>query len=285
MAILLALFSALSYGVSDFVGGLVSRRTSAWSVAFVAQVSAMTFSIFLALLTGGSPVVSDLAWAILAGIGSAAGIGFLYRGLATGRMSVVAPVSAVGSAIVPGLVGALTGERPSALVWTGVLLALPSIWLVAHNSAEQTEAASTEEAAGRAAGAFVDGLLAGVGFGVLFAALGQVRDEAGLWPVATGQAVSVLGLVLLATVLRAPWVPRDTAAAIAVVAGALGASANVAFLLSAQYGFLTVAGVLASLYPAATVLLAAVVLHERIRRGQGVGLGLCAVAIALVAAG
>jgi len=285
MAIVLALFSALAYGLSDFVGGLVSRRTSGWSVAVVAQIGAVSFSSLLALLIGGSPAPADLAWAALAGTGSAAGIGFLYRGLATGRMSVVAPVSAVGSAVVPVLVGVLTGERPSALVWFGIVFAMPAIWLVTRDSTAQTDAESTEEARGKAASAFVDGLLAGVGFGVLFAALGQVSEAAGLWPVATGQAVSILGLILLATAFRAEWVPRDRAVAVALVAGVLGATANAAFLLSAQAGFLTVASVLASLYPASTVLLAALVLHERVHRIQGVGLGLCAVAIVLVAAG
>lgn len=285
MAIILALCSALAYGISDFIGGLLSRRTSVWSVAFVAQIGAASFSTLFALLTGGSPAPSDLAWATLAGAGSAAGIGFLYRGLSTGLMSVVAPVSAVGSAVVPTAVGTLTGERPSALVWAGVLVALPAIWLVARHSAEQTPAPSVQDAPARAASAFVDGLLAGVGFGILFAALGQVREEAGLWPIAVGQAVSIVGLVLLATAIRAPWLPRDRAAVTALLAGFLGAVANAAFLLSAQYGFLTVAGVLASLYPATTVLLAALVLHEKIGRSQGVGLALCALAIGLVAAG
>ena len=284
MAVLLALFSALAYGVSDFVGGLASRRTSAWSVALVAQVSATCFSTFLALLFGGSPTLGDVAWGVLAGAGSSAGIGFLYRGLATGRMSVVAPVSAVGSAVVPVLVGTATGERPSALMWVGVVFALPAIWLVARETGSGESTAAPGDR-GRDAAAFVDGLLAGAGFGVLFAALGQVSEESGLWPVATGQGVSILGLVVLATALGADWVPRHKVVALALVAGLLGATANAAFLLSAQAGFLTVAGVLSSLYPATTVLLASLVLHERIHRAQGFGLGLCLLAIALVAVG
>lgn len=282
MAVLLALFSALAYGVSDFIGGLVSRRTSAWSVALVAQASAAFLSTLLAVVVGGSPASADLAWGVLAGAGSAAGIGFLYRGLATGRMSVVAPVSAVGSAVVPALVGAGTGERPSATVWVGVVFALPSIWLIAREPGLDPATAPTRD---RRAGAFVDGLLAGAGFGVLFAALGQASETAGIWPVATGQGVSVVGLIALASALRADWVPRDKVVAVAVVAGMLGVAANTAFLLSAQAGFLTVAGVLSSLYPAGTVLLAALVLRERIHRSQGFGLGLCLLAIALVAAG
>jgi len=283
LAVLLALVSALAYGISDFIGGLASRRTSVWSVAVVAQTGALSFGTLLATLMGGTPSSADLGWSALAGAGSAAGIGFLYRGLATGRMGVVAPVSAVGSAVVPALVGVAAGERPSTHVWAGVVLAFPAIWLVARTHSDST--VTSAGPAGRDTGALVDGLLAGVGFGILFAALGQVSDEAGLWPVASAQAVSIAGLVLMATVLGAPWVPREGAAAIALVAGLLGATANAAFLLSAQAGFLTVAGVLSSLYPATTVLLAALVLHERIHRTQAGGLGLCLLAIGLVAVG
>src|SRR5512144_2772741 len=101
MAVLLALFSAFAYGLSDFVGGLVSRRTSAWPVAVVGQLSATLCTLAIALALPGSAGGGDLAWGVLAGIGSGTGTGFLYRGFASGRMSVVAPVSAVGSAVVP----------------------------------------------------------------------------------------------------------------------------------------------------------------------------------------
>ena len=142
----------------------------------------------------------------------------------------------------------------------------------------------TESRAGLAEG-LVDGLLAGLGFGVLFAALGQIPDSAGLWPLTLSQAVSVPAVVLLAVALRSAWVPRGKPVRWAVLAGPLGALATWSFLASTQLGYLTISGVLTSLYPATTVLLAAVVLHERVHRAQGVGLGLCAVAVALVAAG
>ena len=128
-------------------------------------------------------------------------------------------------------------------------------------------------------------MLAGLGFGVLFAALGQVPEEAGLWPLALAQAVSLPSAVVLALVLGAAWVPRQRQAWWALLAGPLGASATGAFLLATQSGYLTIAGILASLYPASTVLLAALILHEKVHRAQGVGLGLCAVAIGLVAGG
>jgi drug/metabolite transporter (DMT)-like permease len=282
MAVLLALVSALAYGLSDFVGGLVSRRASAWSVAIVGQASATVCTIAIALGVRGDPHLVDLAWAVVAGIGSGAGAGFLYRGFAKGRMGVVAPVSAVGAALVPVVAGALGGERLSLLVWGGILAALPGIWLVSRTPQDPLETGKPRESV--AAGA-VDGALAGVGFGLLFAALGQVPDQAGWWPLAVCQAASVPAVVLLALALRADWVPRGRAVRLAVLCGPLGAAATGGFLLATQSGFLTVAGVLTSLYPASTVLLAALVLHEKVHRAQGLGLALCGVAIACVAAG
>ncbi len=276
MAVLLALGSALAYGLSDFIGGLLSRRTGVWSVAVVGQVASTICTAAVATLVAGDPVVADWIWGGVAGIGSGVGTAFLYRGLAGGRMSVVAPVSAVGAAMLPVLVGVVTGERPSAVTWLGVGCALPAIWLVSRSREDDL----------RPAGAGVlDGVLAGLGFGALFTALGQVPDDAGLGPLALAQGVSVVVIITLALALRSDWLPRDRFAAVAVTAGLLGSFATGLFLLSTQSGLLTVAAVLSSLYPATTVLLAALVLHERIDRAQGLGLLLAAAAVGLVAAG
>ncbi|MEO5711781.1 MAG: DMT family transporter [Nocardioidaceae bacterium] len=282
MAIVLALVSALAYGLSDFVGGLVSRRTSAWSVAVVGQASSALCVAVTALFVPGDPTRTDLLWGLLAGVGGGTGAAFLYRGFSSGRMGVVAPVSAVGAAIVPVLAGTVGGERLSLLVWVGIVAALPGIWLVSRTPPDPLESGEPRESV---AAAVRDGALAGLGFGLLFAALGQVPDSAGFWPLAAAQVASVPSVVLLATVLRAEWVPRGRAVRLAVLCGPLGAVATGMFLLATQAGFLTVAGVLTSLYPASTVLLAALVLHERVHRAQGIGLMLCGVAIAFVAGG
>ncbi len=114
--ILLAVVAAAAYGTSDFLGGVGSRRHPAWSIAFTGQLAGAAAMIGLGLTTSGSPTVTDFLWAGLAGIGGAVGTAFLYRGLASGRMGIVAPVSAVGAAIIPVLAGLALGERPGLLV-------------------------------------------------------------------------------------------------------------------------------------------------------------------------
>jgi len=288
MAILLALCSSLAYGLSDFVGGLVSRRTSPWPVATLGQLSSTACVLVVALTVHGDPTRSDFLWAALAGVGSGLGTGFLYRGLASGRMGVVSPISAVGAAVVPVLAGALGGERVSLVVWLGILCALPGIWLVA-STPEDDISRSEDPLRSRARATFAegvaDGVLSGLGFGLLFAALGQVPASAGLLPLALAQAVSVPAVIALAMALRAPWVPRGRPVRWALLTGPLGGAATLSFLLATHRGYLTVAGVLAALYPASTVLLAASFLREHVHRAQGVGLGLCAVAVTLVAVG
>lgn len=277
MVVVLSLASAVLYGLSDFVGGLVSRRVSAWPAAVVGQMSSTACTAAAAVFVAGTPERADFAWGALAGLGAGVGTAFLYRGLSSGRMGVVAPVSAVGSAVVPVVVGALSGERPGTLMWLGIALAIPAIWLISVVAPDVEGEKRESFAAGLA-----DGLLAGLGFGGLFAALGQVPDSAGLWPLTLTQGCSVLAVVGLAVALRQSWVPRGTGAGWAALTGPLGAGATLAFLLATHHGFLTLAGVLAAFYPAATVLLAVVVLGERIHRPQATGLALCALTVTLV---
>lgn len=277
MGVAFALAAAVAYGLSDFLGGLVGRRTSPWPVAVLAAVGGLVGAVGLALALPGAPTTVDLLWGAAAGIGSGAGSAFLYRGLATGRMAVVAPLSAVGAAVLPVAVGLVLGERPGGLVWIGMALALPGIWLVARMP-------DTPGSAPDSSGV-VDGILAGLGFGLLFVAMGQVPDGAGYWPVAAAQAVALVVVVVMALALRQSWVPTAAVEAWGLVAGLLATAAVLAFLLATQTGLLTVAAVLTSLYPAVTVLLAAMVLREPIFRAQALGLALCALAVGLVTAG
>jgi drug/metabolite transporter (DMT)-like permease len=280
MTVLLSLLGAMSYGLADFVGGVVSKRVSAWSVALTALAGGSVATLVAGLIWGSDPSRADLGWAVLGGLANGLGTAFLYRGLASGRMGVVAPVSGVGAAVLPVAVGVSLGERPDPLVWTGIALALPAIWLVAREPPAQEAGPAPGGGSG-----FTDGVLAGLGFGTLFVALSRLSEDAGILPLALNQAVAGVAVIVVASLLRAPWLPRDPRAAWGVVAGLLGATATVLFTLASQGGNLTIAAVVISLYPAFTVLLAALVVRERIHAGQAVGLGLCAVAVVLVAAG
>jgi drug/metabolite transporter (DMT)-like permease len=273
MVVLLSLVAAVAYGLSDFVGGLASRRTSAWPVAFVGTAAALVGAIVLTAATDGAPTGADLAWGAAGGIGTGVGGAFLYKGLAAGRMGVVAPISAVGAALLPVCVGVLGGERPALLVWLGIAAAVPGTWLVSREPG----------GAGDLAAGIVDGVLAGLGFGLLFAAMGQVPEEAGFAPLAVAQAVALACIAVTAYALGARWVPHHPSQAWGAAAGLLSTAAVVAFLLATQAGLLAVASVVTSLYPAVTIALAAAVLRERIHLSQGLGLLLCGVAVGLVA--
>jgi drug/metabolite transporter (DMT)-like permease len=277
VTVLLSLLAAASYGLGDFNGGIFSKRAGAWPVSLVAQLAGTVLVLLVTLATGGSPTGVDLAWALLAGVGNGFGTAFLYRGLATGRMGVVAPVSGVGAVVVPVIVGVATGERPGALVWAGIALAIPAIFLVSREPAHAPS--------GPGGSGLTDGILAGLGFGTLFAALAQIPKEAGWLPLAVNQLVAGAAIVAVAVALRAEWRPRSVAALGGATSGALGALATGLFQLATHGGHLAVAAVITSLYPAFTVLLAATVLREHIHRPQAVGLALCAGAVSMVAAG
>ncbi len=286
MGAVLALAAALGFGVSDFCAALASRRVHFLRVGVVAQsVAAVLVTASLPWTGTGRAGPAALVWGALSGLGGAAGTLALYRGFGRGEVAVVAPLSAVGSAALPALAGAALGERLGALALAGVLLALPAIWLMARPPG----AGHPTRPAGVRAGV-VDGLLAGAGFAVLYVALERAGDGAGLWPVASGQVLGALLFWLALLSWRAPTsaVTSGRAASawlLAAVGGALGVSATILYFFAAHAGLLTVAAVLTSIYPAVTVVLAAVLLHERPDRLQLLGLGLGAVAVVAIVTG
>jgi len=278
IAVLLALLGAAAYGVSDFLGGIFGKRASPWAVAATGGIGGALVALVMTAVDPGSPTGADLAWGAAAGIGNGTGTAFLYRGLSSGRMGVVAPVSGVLAVILPVAVGVATGERPGLLVWLGIAAAVPAIWLVAREP-------GAGPATGPGGSGLRDGALAGLGFGALFTCLGQVPEGAGFSPLVLNQAVAVVVIAFAASLLHASWVPRDQASWGGALDGLLGGLATAAFLLATHHGLLSVSAVLTSLYPAITVLLAALVLHERVHRAQAWGLGLCGAAVVLVALG
>ena len=277
IGILLALAAAVAYGASDFIGGVGSRRLSPWQVVLVGQSAGALVMLVAGVMLPGTPTVADFAWALLAGVGSAAGSIFLYRGLARGRMGLVAPISAVGAAVLPILAGLAFGERPGWLAWIGMLVALPGIWLVSRSGTSDRTTGPRP--------AVLDGVAAGVGFGVLFVALAQISDGAGLLPLAANQLTGAVLTVAIAAALKQAWRPTRGVFGWGSASGVVGALGTLAFLLATGATTLGVAGVLASLYPAVTVLLAAAFLRERVSWGQQAGIGICTLAVAAMALG
>jgi drug/metabolite transporter (DMT)-like permease len=278
----LALASALSYGLSDFFGGLLSKTRSVWMVATASQLTAALATALIALFAAGDPRAGDYAWGAAAGLGGAVGISFLYRGLSRGRMGVVAPISGTGAALVPVVVGVATGDDPSALAWVGIVLAFPAIYLIPQTDAEPEPAPDQRPPTSSGAG---DGVIAGLGFGALFALVGQFGDDAGFMPLALTQLVVGAAVASAAIALRQPWLPRGPGLLPVFAFGLLGAAASALFLLATRQGLLTVVSVIAALYPASTVAMAALVLRERIGRVQKAGLALAAAAVVLVTIG
>jgi len=276
VVIVLALSSALVYGAADFCGGLAARRSAVLAVVGVSQLAGLLALLLLLPALGGRPTPTDAAWGAAAGLAGALGLAVFYRALAAGVMSIVAPVTAVCAASVPVVVGVAMGESLRLTAVLGIGLALTAVGLVAAEGGRPSLRSARRAGLGAA-------LLAGTAFGVFFVLLDQPSEDSGLWPLVPARAASLL-LVLVAAGGSGSR-PRLAAGAVPLVAlaGVLDMAANALFLLAAREGLLAIAGVLASLYPVSTVLLAQVVLQERLHRSQVLGLGAAVGAVALIA--
>lgn len=271
---LLGIISAASWGGGDFCGGLATKRSPALGVLGLGFASGLVIVVAVALLLGEPlPGASSLGWAVAAGASGAVGLGALYRGLAVGRMAIVAPVSAVITAAAPAVWGAVTEGVPPGAKLLGFALALAGIWLVAGSGARDGSRAGLSLA-----------LLAGLGFGG-FMVLMHVGARAGtFWPLAAARGTS-LALVLATALARGRrWAPSGRGLWLALLSGALDAGGNAFFLLSGKAGRLDEAAVLSSMYPASTIVLAALLLGERVTWPQGAGIAALLAAIALIAA-
>jgi drug/metabolite transporter (DMT)-like permease len=278
MGNVLALVSALCFGATHFVSGLVARRAPGMTVSLYAQVAGTAVTIPFAFLAGsGTPPAAALGWGALSGAGTGVGVAFLYRAMGKGPMSLVVPASDVAAVVLPVLFGLfLLGQRLSFAAVAGICCAVPALWLVSRSRGAN---------AGHTAAGIPDAFVAGLGFAVQFVALSRIPAEAGFWPVVLSRAVSVLAIAGLVTSTRSPWRLRPRLLGPTAFAGVAGSAAIVLYLLAAQQRVLAVATVLAALYPAVPVLLALVFLRERLSRTQIAGLVGAGAAIALVSLG
>lgn len=275
MSSLLAFLSAISWGAADFLGGLATRRSGrVFSVIVLSQTAGLVGVAIAAGLIGGDLVAGDIGWAGTAGVSGAVGLVLLYRGLAVGTMSVVAPLSAIMAAVVPVSWGLITGERPSLVAMVGIPIALASIGLVTGLAIGRLE---------RGPG-LLEGIGAGIGFGTFFILIANT-ESAEVWTLTFARVTSVVVLLTAALIVRAPLRPGPGVLWLIVGAGLIDTGANLLFLLAERRGLLTLVAVISALYPAGTVLLARLVLHERLTRSQLLGLGVAALGIALISAG
>lgn len=282
MAIALALACAVVYGASDFLGGFASRRTSTLSVVIWSQAVGLVLLAGVLPIFGGHAQPADLLWGALCGIAGAVAIVSLYRGLSVGTMGVVSPISAVFGAAIPILYGLVVrGEHPTWFACAGIVGALLAVVLV--SAAPGTDARRTRPFPP----GIPEALLAGAGFGAYFIALAQTRSDAGMVPLLAARVTSVallLGGGLIFGGIANVRLARP-ALTLVVFCGALDVSANVLYVLAAHQGLLAIVAVLTSLYPAATVALAAIVLRERLGRVQWIGVTLALGGAALIAGG
>lgn len=289
MAVVLGLLAAISYGSADFLGGLATKRNPAVRVALVSQLFGFgVYLIALPFLPAGRFTAEAWLWGGAAGLTGGIGLAFLYRGLAHGRMSVVAPLTAVIAAVIPVGFGLLTGERPSALQLLGIALAIPAIALVSsvpHPSANRGPAATTRLRSPMASLGVWDALLSGVAIGLFFITLARPGEETGAYPLVAARIASVTMFLAVVVATRTGFRLAPGTAVVVAVSGVIDVTANLLYLLGTREGLVSVVAVLTSLYPGATVALARVVVKERLSVHQLVGLGLALAGVASMAAG
>jgi drug/metabolite transporter (DMT)-like permease len=293
VAVVLGLLVALAYGTGDFFGGLAAKRARTTAVvvgsfAIAAMALAVVHVAWFALGEPPTPTATDLLLGAAAGVLGPVSLGLLYHGLATGRMSVVAPITAVVAATVPLAWGLASGERPSTLALVGVAASLVAVVLISAAPPHEDHPIDAPVLPIRTV--VPPAVASGLGFGVIYVLLGSTSPDAGLWPLVVARPISVVllvAVVLFGTrkpgVAVAPALVPRGAWAVVAAAGVLDVTANAFYLAGINAGLLSIVAVLSSLYPAATVVLARVVLGERLHRAQLGGLVLAAVGVAAMA--
>jgi len=279
MVVLLGLAAAVLYGGGDFLGGMATRRAHVLTVLTLVETAAVILAVAIAWLTGGPATLPGLTWGFSAGAIGGLGLIIFYVGLAAGPMSVVAPVAGLVSTVLPVAVALAEGERPGPAVYAGALLCLVAIVL----ASAAPEASDTKSRPHRLARALAYGTASGVAFGLFFLLIRNAGQSGEVWPVAAGR-IGELAIVLAAAAVLRPGL-RGVSGGIplaAVSAGVIDVVANLCYVAATRTGSFGLAVVLASLYPGVTVLLARVVLGERLRTIQRLGLGLAAIGILLV---
>jgi len=261
------------WGTSDFLGGVGARRVNAFLFTAIVHGSGLVVIGALALMTHAPfPGTVSLLWSLVAGMLAGVSLAFFYRALARGNMGLVAPVAAVLSAAIPAIVTAFGSGFPGIPQVIGFILAGIGVWLISR----------TEGTVGRPEGLGV-AVLAGIGFAGWYLCAHRAGNSSALWVAVCSRFASLLvtgAFVLFGRHLRAVPLP---VLAIAVVAGILDITGSVVFISASQIGRLDAAVVLSSLYPAVTVVLARVFLHEHFSRARTIGMVAALVSVPMIA--
>jgi drug/metabolite transporter (DMT)-like permease len=285
VAVLLGLLVAATYGSADFFGGLSSKKASVSAVVVLSQTAQVPCLIVHLLIAGGEATARVLVLGAAAGAVGGLGLTCLYQGLSIGRMSVVAPITAVGAALVPVAWGLLRGERPGTLALVGVVLAIVAVGLISRTGDEAVDGTHAPEPSD-ARPYLLLAVVAGLAFGTVFVLLAETGDDAGFWPLVFGRVASISLLAIAGLVTKQSFAPGGRAELLPIAAaGILDMTANAIYLLAARRGLIALVAVLSSLYPATTVLLARFALKEELLRLQLVGLGMAVLGVGLIATG
>jgi drug/metabolite transporter (DMT)-like permease len=285
--ILLALLTSVLYGGADFLGAIASRRAAVLVVSGVSQAAGLiAMAVAVALLPRAHPVPADFLWGAATGVAGAFSLGFLFSAFAIGRIGVVAPIAAAVGAAIPVLVGVALGERLGLSVWVGIALAVAAIVLIGWEP-NPLPVAGDAPAGGapRLDRSVVLALAAGLAIGAFYSCLQRATAGSGLWPLLVARAVSCPALFLAARVRRQAFGSLRGVVLIVVGSGLLDIVANICYFVAVHHGPLSVIATLASLYPAASVLLAYIILREHLHRRQLAGLAVGTAAIALISSG
>lgn len=276
----LALLSAASFGVTDFVGGVASRQVTALRVILISTPVSMVLVGVLAAVSGGSVTANAAIYGVLGGISQTIGIWWFFSALGSGPISVVSPLAALVDAAVPVGFGVFSGERPSPVAAAGIALALTAVVLISRQAsgADAGPHRFTSKVAWLTIGS-------GIALGLNFVCIDHTELHSRLWPLLFARAAATVLVVGMAVATRNATPPSGFPLRLALIAGVLDSAANVTMVLTLHTSLLSLGSVLISLYPAATVVLAIVVLGERVHRWQVVGMVLAAAAVAMITTG
>lgn len=288
MAVLTSLYAlgaAAVYGAADFLGGTVAKRATTLAAVVATQgAGLLLLLLFTPLMLDAVVTPNDVLFGMLAGLTGSVGVALLYRGLAMGPMSVVAPITAVCAVVIPLIAGLMFGETLTPLAALGVAMAIAAVVLLGQDATSTDDTGGVPRSAAHVAQAVRIALASGVAIGGFFVCLGRTAAPAGLWPLAVSRTVSVTVFLIAALTSRQTWRIPAAALAPAIGCGGLDMIANGLYLAAVRQGQLSLVATLASLYPASTVLLARFVLGERLGRWQQVGVAAAVAAIVLIVA-